>query len=124
MIINGEVTTGLGKAQYFLSQDFYKNAFQKKCGFIPYPGTLNIVVGSDYLKQVNNIKDTCPNLIKSDEGFGAVRFIQAVLNGEVEGAIVFPDKTTHDENYLEFIAPFKLRDKFDLKDGDEVSLIL
>ena len=37
MKIDGTVTTGLGKAAYFLSQDFYVNNFKKNCGFRPYP---------------------------------------------------------------------------------------
>ena len=61
-------------------------------------------------------------MIKPDEGFGAVKYIDAKLNGEINGAIVFPAKTTHEENYLEFIAEFKLRDLLSLKDGDIVSL--
>ena len=40
MEITGIVTTGLGKAAYFLGQDFYKNQFREKCGFTPFPGTL------------------------------------------------------------------------------------
>ena len=93
MEITGIVTTGLGKAAYFLGQDFYKN-------------------------------HSCKNLIKPDQGFGAVRYIRAHLNKDIEGAIVFPDKTTHDENYLEFISKDKLRDKYNFKDGDEVTLTI
>ena len=90
MEITGIVTTGLGKAAYFLGQDFYKNQFREKCGFTPFPGT----------------------------------YIRAHLNKDIEGAIVFPDKTTHDENYLEFISKDKLRDKYNFKDGDEVTLTI
>ena len=122
MKIDGEVTTGLGKAAFFLSQDFYTKEFKKNCGFVPYPGTLNVVVSDDYLDKINKIKNNCENLIKPDEGFGAVKFIEAILNDKVTGAIVFPAKTTHDENYLEFIAENKLRDELNLKDGDIVSL--
>ena len=122
MKINGEVTTGLGKAAFFLSQDFYTNEFKKNLGFVPYPGTLNVVVSEEYLDEINEIKDSCENLIKPDEGFGAVKYIEAKLNDDINGAIVFPAKTTHDENYLEFIAEDKLRDKLDLKDEDIVSL--
>ena len=122
MKINGEVTTGLGKAAYFLSQEFYTKEFKKNLGFIPYPGTLNVIVSDEYLDEINEIKDSCENLIKPDEGFGAVKYIEAKLNDNVNGAIVFPAKTTHEENYLEFIAEDKLRDKLDLKDGDIVSL--
>ena len=122
MKIEGEVTTGLGKAAYFLSQEFYTNEFKKNLGFIPYPGTLNVIVSEDHLDEITEIKNSCENLIKPDEGFGAVKYIEAVLNEKINGAIVFPAKTTHDENYLEFIAEDKLRDQLKLNDGDIVSL--
>ena len=122
MKIDGEVTTGLGKAAYFLSQEFYTNEFEKNLGFIPYPGTLNIIVSEEFLDEINEIKNNCENLIKPDEGFGAVKYIEAQLHDKINGAIVFPAKTTHEENYLEFIAENKLRDELDLNDGDIVSL--
>jgi len=122
MKIDGEVTTGLGKAAYFLSQEFYTNEFKKNLGFIPYPGTLNVVVSEKYLDEINDIKNNCDNLIKPYEGFGAVKYINAILNDKIEGAIVFPAKTTHDENYLEFISENKLRDELNLEDEDIVTL--
>ena len=122
MEITGIVTTGLGKAAYFLGQDFYKNQFSEKCGFVPFPGTLNIIVEEDKLDDIRLMKNSCKNVIKPDQGFGAVRYIKAHLNKDIVGAIVFPDKTTHDENYLEFISKDKLRDKYNFKDGDEVVL--
>ena len=122
MKIDGEVTTGLGKAAFFLSQEFYTREFEKNLGFVPFPGTLNIVVSDDHLDEINKIKDACENLIKPDEGFGAVKYIEAILNEEVEGAIVFPAKTTHEENYLEFISENRLRDELNIEDGDIVSL--
>ena len=122
MKINGEVTTGLGKAAFFLSQEFYTKEFEKNLGFIPYPGTLNVIVSDEYLDEISEIKNTCQNLIKPDEGFGAVKYIEAKLNDKVNGAIVFPAKTTHEENYLEFIAQEKLRDELNLEDGDIVLL--
>ena len=123
MKIDGEVTTGLGKAAYFLSQEFYTNEFKKNLGFVPYPGTLNVIVSEEYLDEINEIKDNCENVIKPDEGFGAVKFIEATLNDKISGAIVFPAKTTHEENYLEFIAENKLRDELSLNDGDFVTLV-
>ena len=77
MKIDGTVTTGLGKAAYFLSQDFYVNNFKKNCGFRPYPGTLNVIVPEEYLPQINKVKNECKNIIKPDEGFGAVKYIKA-----------------------------------------------
>ena len=122
MKIIGKVTTGLGKAAFFLSQEFYTEEFLKNCGFIPFPGTLNVIVSEEHLDEINEIKNNCENLIKPDEGFGAVKYIDAKLNGVVVGAIVFPAKTTHEENYLEFIAEHKLRVELNLEDGDIVTL--
>ena len=122
MKITGEVTTGLGKAAYFLSKDFYVSEFIKNLGFKPYPGTLNIVIPEEFIDEISDIKNSCENIIKPDEGFGAVKYMKATLNGEVDGALVFPAKTVHDENYLEFISEFRLRDFLNLKDSDKVSL--
>ena len=122
MQIDGEVTTGLGKAAYFLSQEFYTKEFKKNLGFIPYPGTLNVIVSDKHLDEINEIKDNCQNVIRPDEGFGAVKYIKAKLNNNVYGAIVFPAKTTHEENYLEFIAEKRLRDELNIEDGDIVTL--
>jgi len=124
MEISGIVTTGLGKAAYFLNQDFYKSQFNQKCGFTPFPGTLNIIVEKSKLNDIQIMKNSCKNVIKPNEGFGGVKYIKAYLNKDIVGAIVFPDKTTHEEHYLEFISKDKLRDKYGFKDGDEVHLTI
>lgn len=122
MEVEGTITTGYGKGAYFLGQEFYKSKFNEKCGFEPYPGTLNITISEKYLDEIREIKSNCTNIIKPKEGFGGVKYIKATLNDDIVGAIVFPDKTTHDENYLEFIAKDNLRKKLNLEDGDKVKL--
>lgn len=122
MKIDGEVATGLGKAAFFLSQVFYMKKFEKNLGFIPFPGTLNIMIDEKYLDEISDIKNSCQNVIKPDNEFGAVKYIEATLNGKIEGAIVFPAKTTHEETYLEFISEIRLRDALELADGDTVSI--
>ena len=122
MKVNGEIATGLGKASFFLSKDFYVKKIIEGCGFKPFPGTLNIIVPEEHLSYINEIKENCENVIESDEGFGAIKYIKATLNDKINGAIVFPAETVHEENYLEFIAQEKLRDKLNLKDGDIVTI--
>ncbi|MCQ2978008.1 MAG: DUF120 domain-containing protein [archaeon] len=122
MELKGIVTTGLGKAAYFLNQDFYKSQFMEKCGFTPFPGTLNLIVDEEKLEDIQLMKISCKNIIKPEQGFGGVKYIRATLNDEIIGAILFPDKTTHEENYLEFICKDKLREKYGFKDGDEIKI--
>lgn len=122
MKTEGTITTGLGKGSYFLSQDFYKRELEDRCGFIPYPGTLNIVIPQEHLEKINEIKTNSTDVIKPDEGFGAVSYISAILNDEIKGAIIFPAKTVHEENYLEFIAEENLRKTYGFEDDDVVKL--
>ena len=122
MEIKGIVTSGYGKGAYFLSQEFYKSKFNQQCGFIPFPGTLNLIVPEKYLEDIKLLKQNCTNIIKPKKGFGGVKYIKSTLNNDVSGAIVFPDKTSHEENYLEFIAKDNLRKKFNLEDGDSMVL--
>ena len=118
----GKVTSGLGKAGNFMQKDTYKKQYKNKLGFEPYPGTLNIIVEEDNLDNIKEMKNSCPNIIKPDQDFGAVKYITAKLENIITGAIVFPAKTTHEEHYLEFIARDNLREKLNLSDGDKVCL--
>jgi riboflavin kinase len=122
MIINGKITSGLGKGAFFLSQNFYKNRFNEELGFIPFPGTLNIIVEKEFLEIIKNIKLNKSNLISGEGDFGSVRYIKAILEDKINGAIVFPDKTSHEENYLEFISNKNLRKTFNFKNNDKVQL--
>jgi len=122
MKIQGTITSGYGRGAYFLGQEFYKSKFNQKCGFAPFPGTLNISVPEEYLENIKKLKTNCTNIIKPKKGFGGVKYIKATLNNDITGAIVFPDKTSHEENYLEFIAKNNLRKKLNLNDGDIVVL--
>src|SRR5659263_138521 len=41
-ILSGNIITGLGEGQYYISLDGYRTQFIEKLGFDPYPGTLNV----------------------------------------------------------------------------------
>ncbi|MDR2624388.1 MAG: CTP-dependent riboflavin kinase [Methanobrevibacter sp.] len=122
MDLNGKVTSGYGKGCVFLSDEYYKENINQKCGFVPYPGTLNIVLDEKYVENIRKIKEDTEKRIDSDEEHGGVKFVNAILEDSVHGAILFPDKTTHKENEIEFIAEGNLRNKFNLNDGDEVKI--
>lgn len=124
MDIKGIVTSGQGKGAYFMSLPVYKTQFEKQLNFSPFPGTLNIKISEEEIDTIHRIDEDKLKIIEGKDNFGDVLLIQATLNDEVDGAIVFPKKTTHKENILEFITSKKLKDTMGIKDGDSIKITL
>lgn len=124
MEIKGIITSGQGKGAYFMSKSFYKDQFEKKLNFIPFPGTLNIKISSSEIDKIHEIGNDKLEKIKGEGNFGDVLLIKATLTPNINGAVVFPKKTTHGENILEFITSINLKESLKIKDGDEVKLKL
>jgi riboflavin kinase len=122
MEIKGIIVSGMGKGTYFMSQDIYKEKFKQKLKFKPFVGTLNIGIDVNEIRLIKSIPQGKFDIIKGEGKFGDVKLVKATLNNEVEGAIVFPVKTKHPDDVLEFIAAKKLRESLKLEDGDIVTL--
>lgn len=124
MEINGLVTSGSRKGEYFMSQDIYTAQFKDKLGFIPFKGTLNILIEKEDLDKIHSIKEEKAEVIAGSEGFGDVLLVKANFQDKIKGALIFPAKTTHPEEFLEFIAAEGLRKSLHLRDGDNVTLTI
>jgi riboflavin kinase, archaea type len=122
MEIKGIIISGMGKGTYFMSQEFYIKQFQEKLHFKPFVGTLNIKLEKNQMNTLINISQDRFGLVEGEGTFGDVKFIKALLNHRVSGALVFPAKTEHTEDILEFISNENLRESLKLKDGDLVSI--
>jgi len=122
MEIEGVIISGMGKGTYFMSQHFYVDQFQEKLRFKPFVGTLNIKIDEEGMTSIMNIPYEKFGKISGKGKFGDVKFIKAVLNDKITGALVFPAKTKHTEDVLEFIADKNLREFLELNDGDLVSV--
>ena len=126
LIVEGTVFTGFGEGTYYLSQKGYKSQFERKIGFSPCSGTLNL-----RLPRAEAVKrrelETYPSILirgfrRGTRHFGDVRCYPAMINGEVEGAAILINRTHYDESVLEVIAPVNLRSRLNLKDGCKVNL--
>ena len=120
----GTITSGQGKGAYFMSQPSYKVQFKQKLNFNPFPGTLNIKIGADEINSIHKLPRDKMTRIEGKENFGDVILIKAVLNDKIRGAIVFPKRTTHGENILEFIAPQNIKEELNIEDGDSVKIFI
>jgi CTP-dependent riboflavin kinase len=141
MGIVGVVSSGLGRAHIFMSQHHYQEQFKTVIGMSAWPGTLNVTVEGDSLRQYQKLRVTAgldegePSGITSHriKGFdrdgvsfgGATAFLASIKCGEGshDCAILIPDLTRH-EDVVEVIAGIFLREACDLNDGDEVSIDL
>ena len=120
---DGNVVAGLGEGAYYLSQKGYLDQFQKKLGFRPFPGTLNVSVGEEGIEKRLVLRQQKPividGFVRGNRTFGKISAYRCTLNG-MPGAIVFPERSHHGLQVIEIVAPFGLRKKLGLNDGSSV----
>ncbi|MBI2140677.1 CTP-dependent riboflavin kinase [Candidatus Woesearchaeota archaeon] len=120
----GTVTKGLGKGSFFVSQEYYAQAFREKFGFTPFPGTLNLLLGK--IPDFGRFRRiTIPGRPQGQDTHsrGSVDCYHASIQG-IPSALIRPHKSIHPEVIIELIAPVDLKNELDLKDGDEVTVEL
>jgi riboflavin kinase len=121
----GEIISGMGEGSYYMSLPGYKQRFKETLGYEPYPGTLNIKLNSKlYVDRKKEILKFPSILIDgfSDKTrtYGWVKCYPAFLNQTeaVNGTLLILERTHYDDTIIEIIAPFSIKDKFNLKNGD------
>ena len=123
MEIKGKIVSGTRKGTYFMSLEVYQDEFREKLKFKPFPGTLNLQISKENASLISQMHNKM-GVIKGTDNYGDVKFLPALLNRTVEGAILFPVKTQHTPEILEFIADTNLRTLLKLEDGDEATLTI
>ncbi|MBN1235913.1 MAG: CTP-dependent riboflavin kinase [Methanotrichaceae archaeon] len=119
--MRGKILSGLGQGQYFISREGYSRQFMKKLGFVPFPGTLNVLLDEPFpagASQAIKIE----GFQEGGKSFGKCKCYRIKLNG-IEAAVVRPEKSRYPAELIEVIAPVKLR-TLGLEDGDTVKVIL
>lgn len=132
LTLSGEVTTGMGKAQEFLSLPGYVAQFKERLGYEPYPGTLNVTLTGDLDSRLRVATfDSVPidSWELDDQSFGGAECYPCHLATRTtetydDAYILVPDRTDHADDKLELVAPDRLRDRLDLTDGDELVITL
>jgi hypothetical protein len=57
--MRGKIASGLGQGQYFLTREGYSRQFLERLGFVPFPGTLNVLLEGPFTMKQQAIKTTC-----------------------------------------------------------------
>ncbi len=141
MQITGIVSSGLGRAHIFMSQQHYQDQFKTVIGKGAWPGTLNVKVEGESLVQYKRLRvsagldegDASSVVAHRIKGFdrdgvsfgGATAFLAKIeSNGASHDcAVLIPDLTRH-EDVVEVIAGVFLRETCPLVDGDSVNIVL
>lgn len=129
--IRGELTEGLGEGGYYISLEGYKVQFKRILGWIPYAGTLNLRLATvddveDFQRLIKSPYILIDGFIdeKNNRSLGKVFLWPCTIqhnNQEIEGAIIYPDRTHHSpRQIIEIISPKFIRDSLNLHDGDVV----
>jgi len=125
----GTVTKGIGEGCSYVSLQGYILQFGQRLNFIPYSGTLNLVVmEEEYAMFLNNTDSIrIEGFEENGKKYGElvsypIKITKKSLNiGHfIKGAIIIPEKTRHAKNIVEVISPVYLRDELELEEGDIV----
>ena len=129
--LEGTVTGGMGEGRHYISLPGYRRQFLDRLGYEPFPGTLNVELDDDSARRrraVDSLEAIPIDGWEDDERtYGPAVCHPATIetpDGETyEGAhTIAPERTHHDEDQLEIIAPEKLRDVLALGDDDHLTI--
>jgi riboflavin kinase len=119
--ISGKVTSGGGEGKEFLNLPWVRRQIEEKLGFVPYPGTLNVVLSEESVKRKKLLEKARSTKVCPSDGYCNGRLFKALID-TLECAIVVPEVADYPKNVLEIIASVNLRKTLQLEDGDEVTV--
>ncbi len=124
LVIKGKVTTGFGEGKYYITQKGYTKQFIEKLAIDPYEGTLNLKISSQYLRNLELLKNSegidVEGFKEGGRTFGKVKCFHARIQN-VDCVVVLP-KRSHYKAVIEVISNAHLRRTLSLKDGEEIEL--
>jgi len=119
--LSGNVFSGRGEGEKILELPWVKRQVKEKLGFIPYHGTLNIMLSEKSAKRRKLLEKATSMKVCPAEGYCSGKIFKAFV-GVLECAIVIPEVAGYPRDVLEIIAPANLREKLQLADGDKITV--
>lgn len=129
--LRGTVTSGMGEGRHYISLPGYYSQFRDRLGYEPFEGTLNVELDDESVRRRSRIDALEPIAIDGwtddDRTYGPAfcwpASIETADGDDYDGChVIAPERTHHDADQLEIIAPAKLRTEFDVADGDVLTI--
>ncbi|MCW4043116.1 MAG: DUF120 domain-containing protein [Candidatus Bathyarchaeota archaeon] len=126
IFLEGELFSGLGEGSYYIGQEGYREQLEKKLGFDPYLGTLNIRLKPGYENEKNTL-DSLPlisitGFTTEKRSFGPAKCAKAIMNDEVQVSIILAMRSHYGSDVVEIVSKENLRKKLKLKEGDTIKI--
>lgn len=128
--LSGAVTSGMGEGRHYITLPGYMEQFREQLDYEPYPGTLNIDLSEDGIRNRSRLDALEPITIdgweSEDRTYGPAYCYPATISAPDDdfdtAHVIAPERTHHGDDHLELIAPVELRATLDLTDGTEVTV--
>jgi len=118
------VYTGQGCGKFFIELPWVMQQLQKLTGVTPYFGTLNLRLTPECTEQrIHLTPQNGGMLVKPKNGYLPGYLYKAKIF-ETTCYIVLPEVPNYPKNILEIIATENLRDKFNIKDGATITVLV
>jgi riboflavin kinase len=130
--ISGVIFSDSGEASSFMAMEWVQRALQTALGFRPYPATLNLrpakeVDAGAWRRVRQEFKGI--EVPPTDAGFCSAQLFRVRISKPspsraktVDGAVLLPQVANYPQNKIEIVAPVRLKDAFDVEDGDYLML--
>ena len=115
----GRVFSGRGEGKKYVELSWVRQQIDEKLGFAPYPGTLNLCLDAENVKQKVLLEKKAELRLCYSEGYCTGLLFKASIGGVACG-VVIPQVEKYPDEELEVVAEVNLRKELHLSDGDTV----
>jgi riboflavin kinase len=119
--LSGKVFTGQGEGRKYVERPWVRSQIEEKLGFTPYAGTLNLRLSAESEQQRRELEKSAFLRVCAAKGCCGGLLFKASI-GSLECAVVIPEVEGYPTDVLEVISWANLREKLQLRDGDEVTV--
>jgi len=125
ILLRGRVVEGLREGKFYMSLPGYKRQIERKLGFLPYAGTLNLELLPEFVEKRVELRSMKPVRIQGFEykgkSYGPIDAYPCRI-GSIDGAVIFPRRSHHGLSVIEIIAPVYLMGELRLRKGSELEV--
>ena len=129
--LTGIIFSDLGQASSFMALAWVQDSLKECLGYYPFPATLNLrpkaAHDTQIWRRVQSEMAGVP-LPPAANGFCSARLYPIEIIGgapsareKIAGAILFPEVDNYPNDKIEIVAPLRLKEHLDVRDGDQLT---